>query len=90
MKPIVNLTNEMCAAARATSAGKLLDRLITEELARGGNTNSGIGGSILQQLWEAMAKASGKIRTTKPQLHVSEKRYRKSGPQPSQPAPGNS
>ncbi len=53
------LTPAMCEAARSTDAGKLIDRLLADEIKRRGNTNAGRGGSILQQLWDAMCKAKG-------------------------------
>lgn len=57
------LTGAMCKAARNTPAGKLLDRLIAEENARGGNTSvhergSPYCGNVLQQLWQAMSEAA--------------------------------
>lgn len=57
------LTDAMCRAARNTPAGKLLDRLIAEENARGGNTSihepgSPYCGNVLQQLWQAMGEAA--------------------------------
>lgn len=53
----------MVAAARATTAGKLIDRLLTEENARGGDTSirdDKYPGSIIQQLWGAMMDAQRK------------------------------
>lgn len=61
--PDTNLTAAMISAARETSAGKLIDRLLTEENARGGNTScldDKYPGSIIQQLWGAMMDAQHK------------------------------
>lgn len=62
MKPPA-LTDAMCKAARDTPAGRLLDRLIAEENARGGNTSihepgSRYCGNVLHQLWQAMSEAA--------------------------------
>lgn len=46
------LTDAMIKAARETPAGKYIDRLIAEDVERTGGV--GVGGSIIQQLWDAM------------------------------------
>ena len=54
----VKLTNEMIEAARATSAGKFVDRLIDQEFkSPTGEQPSTSSGSIIEQLWDAMIKA---------------------------------
>lgn len=61
--PDPRLTDAMVAAARATAGGKLIERLLTEENARGGNTSildDKYPGSIIQQLWGAMMDAQSK------------------------------
>lgn len=46
------LTNEMHNAVVRSPVGKLLDRLIREEVARGGDTTLR-GGNVVQLLWQA-------------------------------------
>ena len=61
--PDPRLTQAMIDAARSTAAGKLMDRLLAEENARGGNTSmidDKYPGSIIQQLWGAMMDAQRK------------------------------
>lgn len=61
--PDPRLTDPMVTAARATKGGQLLDRLLAEENARGGDTSlrdDKYPGSIIQQLWGAMIDAQRK------------------------------
>lgn len=52
------LTNEMHDAVAASPVGKFIDRLIREEVARGGDTHiPGGGGNVIQQLWKAFNEA---------------------------------
>jgi len=52
MKP---LSNERHDAVANSAVGQFIDRLIREEVARGGDTTitGGKGGSVIQQLWLA-------------------------------------
>ena len=47
------LTNEQNDAVLKSPVGQYLDRLIREDLKRGGLPHGATGGSIIQQLWEA-------------------------------------
>lgn len=61
--PDPRLTQAMIDGAKATKAGKLIDRLLAEENARGGNTSAideKYPGSLIQQLWGAMVDAQRK------------------------------
>lgn len=49
----MKLTDKMHDAVKASPVGQMLDRLIREEHARGGNTSLGGGGNVIQQLWAA-------------------------------------
>jgi hypothetical protein len=54
----VKLTDEMIAAARATSAGKFLDRLIDQEFKTPTGEQPDLSnGSVIEQLWNAMVGA---------------------------------
>ncbi len=52
----MKLTNKMHDAVKNSEVGKFIDRLIREEVARGGNTDLGQGGNVIQQLWAAFMK----------------------------------
>lgn len=56
----MQLTNKMIDAAKETPAGQYLDRLIAEDVAKGGGLSlaGGPHHSIIEQLWNAMCKAS--------------------------------
>lgn len=58
--PDSRLTQAMIDAARATRGGQLIDHLLAEENARGGDTSLGGGASIIQQIWGAMMDAQRK------------------------------
>ena len=47
------LSDERHDAVKQSPVGQLLDRLIREEFARGGDTSLGGGGNVIQQLWVA-------------------------------------
>lgn len=51
------LTNDMHDAVLNSPVGQFLDRLIREEVARGGDTRLPPEGNVIQQLWKAFNKA---------------------------------
>lgn len=55
----MRLTNAMHDSVKNSPVGQLLSRLIREEVERGGDTNCGPGGSVIQQLWAAFMAGHG-------------------------------
>ena len=49
----MRLTDKMHDAVKDSEVGKFLNRLIEEDIARGGEPYSLGGGNIIQQLWAA-------------------------------------
>ena len=63
------LSIERHDAVKNSPVGKFIDRLIREEVERGGNTSIGPGGNVIQQLWNAFnsvpSKPASYFETTK-------------------------
>ena len=49
----MRLTNAMHDAVKNSPVGQMIDRLIREEVARGGDTSTTFDGSVIQALWAA-------------------------------------
>lgn len=47
------LSNERHDAVKNSPVGQYLDRLVREDIARGGEPHNAKGGNIIQQLWKA-------------------------------------
>ena len=49
----MRLTNSMHDAVKNSPVGQMIDRLIREEVARGGDTSTTFDGNVIQALWAA-------------------------------------
>ena len=54
----MTLTDEMHDAVVSSPVGQFIDRLIREEVARGGDTAYGGRGNVVQDLWRTFMEAS--------------------------------